>query len=361
MPVEVTETKAGIPQRSTASLKAVILVGGEGTRLRPLTYDTPKSMVPVLNQPFLKHTIAHLRQCGVANIILALNYLPEVIQDHFGDGSDLGVQLVYAVENDPLGTAGAVKNAEPYLNSTFAVLNGDVFTSLDIADMLAFHQRKGAKATIALTWVDNPCAFGVVETDNDKRVRRFVEKPSPDRVTTNWINAGIYILEPEVLEHVPANSHYMFEKGLFPLLLKLNEPVYSYPFSGYWLDMGTPEKYLRLNCDLLSLEAKSALIDDLSREGVSCGKDVTIHPSAKIAGPAVIGSGCRIGPRAHIKGPVVIGPDCYVGEGASIEESILWEGVNIAAGVILKQCVVGNNTRIENNEQVINHVVTPDR
>ena len=359
MPVEVAERRVAIVPGSKAPLKAIILVGGEGTRLHPLTYSVPKPMVPVLNRPFLEHTIAYLKKCGVENIILALSHLPEVIQDYFGDGSNLGVQLAYAVESSPLGTAGAVKNAEQYLNSTFVVLNGDIFTNLDIAAMLALHYRKGAKATIALTWVDNPCIFGVVETDEDGRVQSFVEKPGPDLVTTNWINAGIYILEPEVLEHVPVGSHYMFEKGLFPLLLELGEPVYSYPWSDYWLDMGTPEKYLCLNCDLLLSKTRSALIDSLSRDEVCCGKDTAIHPSAKIAGPAIIDSGCRIDQRVRIKGPVIIGPDCSIGEDASLEESVLWRGVDIGAGAILKQCVIGNNTKIEANDYLINRVVTP--
>ncbi len=315
-------------------------------------------MVPVLNRPFLEHIIAYLRNYRVNDVILALSYLPEVIRNYFGDGSNLGIQLHYTVEDNPLGTAGAVKNAEQYLDSTFVVLNGDVFTELDIADMLAFHRSKGAKATIALTWVDNPCAFGIVETDSDNRVRRFVEKPSPSQVTTNWINAGIYLLEPGVLKHVPTNAYYTFEKGLFPLLLELGEPVYSYPFSGYWLDMGTPEKYLRLNCDLLLLKAKSALINGLSRDGVCCDKGVIIHPSAKIAGPAIIGSKCQIDQKAYIKGPVVIGPDCYIGDSVSLEAAVLWAGVNIGAGVSVKQCIVGTNTKIETSEQVISGVVT---
>ncbi|GAH66135.1 unnamed protein product, partial [marine sediment metagenome] len=264
-------------------------------RLRPLTYDMPKPMVPVLNRPFLEHTIAYLKKFSVENIILALSYLPGSIRDYFGDGGNLGVQLTYSVESSPLGTAGAVKNAEQYLENTLVVLNGDIFTDLDIADMLALHRHKGAKVTIALTWVDNPCAFGVVETDSDGRVQRFIEKPSPDRVTTNWINAGIYILEPEVLEHVPTGSHYMFEKGLFPLLLELGDPVYSYPFTGYWLDMGTPEQYFRLNCDLLLSKAKSALVSGLSSNEVCCDKEAIIHPSAKIVGPVIIASRCRIG------------------------------------------------------------------
>jgi len=359
VPAELAEKRVTIMEKLTASPKAVILVGGEGTRLRPLTYYAPKPMVPVLNKPFLEHTIAYLNKYGIENIVLALSYFPEVIKSYFNDGSNLKVKLTYAIEHSPLGTAGAVKNAERYLDSTFFVLNGDIFTDLNLADMLAFHQRKRAKATIALSWVDNPCAFGVVETDSDGRVRHFIEKPSPDRVTTHWINAGVYILEPEVLRYVPANSHYMFEKGLFPHLLELDEPVYGYPLSGYWLDMGTPQKYLQLNCDLLMSKAKSALISGLGKDEVLREEDVIIHPSAKIVGPVVIGSGCCIGQGANIKGPAVIGQDCYVREDASIEGVVLWKDVKIGTGASLKQCIVGSNTKIENNKRVINQVVTP--
>jgi len=338
--------------------EAVILVGGQGTRLKPLTYYLPKPMLPVLNYPFLEHTITYLKGYGVGNITLALNYLPEAIQGCLGDGSRLGVSLNYAVEASPLGTAGAVKNAERYLDSTFAVLNGDIFTDLNITDMLAFHRRKGAKVTIALTWVDNPSAFGVVETDSDGRVKRFTEKPGPGWIASNWINAGTYIIEPEVLGYVPQNSHYMFERGLFPLLLELNEPVYGYPYSGYWLDMGTAEKYLCLNCDLLLNKVGNHLVPGLGRESISCGKDVTIHPSARITGPAVIGSGSRIGRGAAITGPIVIGADCYLGEDVGIEEAILWDGVSIGAGSRLKQCIVGTGCRIADGEQVVDCVLT---
>jgi mannose-1-phosphate guanylyltransferase len=331
---------------------AVILVGGQGTRLRPLTYQLPKPMIPVLNRPFLEHTLAYLKSYGVGSTILALSYLPEVIQSHLGDSTNLGMPLSYAVEDNPLGTAGAVKNAEPYLKSTFAVLNGDIFSDLSLADMLTFHQHKRAKVTIALTWVDNPCAFGVVETEDDGRVRRFTEKPSPDRLTTHWINAGIYILEPEVLRHVTQGSHYMFERGLFPRLLELEEPVYGYPFSGYWLDMGTPEKYLRLNCDLLSAKVTSHLIPGISQDGIYCGADTTIHPSARITGPAVIGGRCRIDQGVQIKGPVVIGDDCHIGEGASLERAVLWTGVSVEAGSSLKQCLI-NRSEIGGEEQII--------
>jgi mannose-1-phosphate guanylyltransferase len=339
-------------------LKAVILVGGPGTRLQPLTYDTPKSMVPILNRPFMEYTLAYLKQFGIEDITLTLSYLPEVIRDYFGDGSKFGVRLSYCVEKEPMGTAGAVKNAQQYLKSTFIVLNGDIFTDLDIADMLALHQNKRAKATISLSWVDNPSAFGVVETDNDQKVRRFIEKPPPGEETTNWINAGTYILEPEVLEHVPANSHYMFERGLFPRLLELGEPVYGYPFNGYWLDMGNPGKYLSLNCDLLLSKASSPLIQG-SGDGTYQQEGINIHPSARIIAPVAIGGRCTISQGAYIKGPVVIGADGQCDMDTRIENAVLWNNVHIGAGAHVTQCVIASNTSIEPNEQIENCVVTP--
>ncbi len=338
--------------------KAVILIGGQGTRLQPLTYDTPKSMVPILNKPFMEYTLAYLKQFGIEDIILALNYLPEVIRNYFGDGSRFGVRLTYCLEKNPMGTAGAVKNAEQYLNGTFLVLNGDIFTDLDITDMLALHRNKGAKATISLNWVDNPSAFGVVETDSTQRVRQFIEKPPPGEETTNWINAGTYILEPEVLGHVPANSHYMFERGLFPLLLKLGEPVYGYPFSGYWLDMGNPGKYLSLNCDLLLSKTGSPLVD-VPKDRICCDRDVAIHPSANIEAPVIIGNRCQISQGIYIKGPVVIGPDCHIEEGASIENTVLWDNVRIGANARLSHCIIGSHTSIEPDNQVSDCVVIP--
>jgi len=337
--------------------KAVILVGGEGTRLRPLTNGIPKPMLPVLNHPFLEHTIHYLNKYGITEIILALSYLPDVIKEHFGDGRRLGVRLHYALEDSPLGTAGAVKNAEEYLDSTFVVLNGDIFTGLDIADMFAFHRKTKAKATIALTWVDNPSAFGVVEADNNHRIRRFVEKPAPGEATTNWINAGVYILEPEVLQQVPENAHYMFERGLFPRLLELGETMCGYQFRGQWLDMGTPEKYLGLNCDLLLSNDKPAFIGSPGENGLYCAGDVVIHPSVQIKGPVVIASRSRIGPRVRIKGPVVIGSDCTIGDGAVLEMAVLWHGVTIGEGSVLKKCVVGNNTKIQPQERIIERII----
>ncbi len=342
-------------------LKAVILVGGTGTRLQPLTDDKPKSMLPVLNRPFMEYTIAYLKQFGIEDIILTMNYLPDSIQDYFGDGHRFGVRLKYCLEKEPMGTAGAVKNAEAHLDSTFVALNGDVFTDMDLADMLALHHDKMATATISLSWVDNPSAFGVVETDIDRKVKRFIEKPPLAEATTNWINAGIYILEPEVLEHIPSDRHYMFERGLFPHLLEMGKPVYGYPFRSYWLDMGTPEKYFSLNADLLSSKTGSPLIDDYGYNGVFCSPDAAIHPSAVMTAPVMIGDGGRIGQGVAIRGPVVIGRDCRLEDGASVENAVLWDNVYIGAGARLSRCIISSNTRIGDHQDVIDSLVTPSQ
>jgi len=326
---------------ANTSAKAVILVGGEGTRLRPLTHQVPKPMVPVLNHPFLEHTLAYLKKYGIDDVVLAMSYLPQ--------------------EDSPRGTAGAVKNVEGHLDDSFVVLNGDVFSDIDIADMMAFHRDKGAKVTIALTWVDDPCSYGMVETDASRRVERFVEKPGPDMVASHWINAGIYIIEPEVLQHIPADSHYMFEKGLFPCLLEMGEPVYGYPSSGYWLDMGTPRKYLTLNCDLLQGRAWSALVGFPSQDcedGVCCGRDVAIHPLAGVVGPTIIGDGCRIGKDAIVRGPSVIGPSCRIGDAASLERVVLWKDVEVGADAAVSDCILAAGVRVEEKEQLNSRIVT---
>ena len=209
-------------------MKAVILAGGEGTRLRPLTCNVPKPMVPILNRPFLEHMLGHLSGHGVDHAILTMWYLPDVIRSHFGNGEGLGLRLSYTLEETPLGTAGAVKNVEDELDGAFLVLNGDIFTNLDLSAMARFHRESGAMVTIALTQVEDPSAFGVVDMDESGRVSRFVEKPPPGEAPSNWINAGTYLIEREALAHAPGGEHYMFERGLFPKLLEMGAPVYGY-------------------------------------------------------------------------------------------------------------------------------------
>ena len=319
-------------------MQAVILVGGEGTRLRPLTHNITKAMVPILNRPFLEHAIQYLRKHGIEEIILAMGYLPDQIQRYFGDGNQLGVRMTYMVEESPLGTAGAVKNAEAFLNGTFLVLNGDVLTEIDLTAMIRRHQEIVPKASIALTPVDNPTIYGVVETDTENRVKRFIEKPSWDKVTSNMINAGVYILEPEVLKHVPSSSPSMFEHHLFPLLLEMGELILSFPSDGYWIDIGTPEKYLKAHHDLLLKWGNGGL----RTEGKS-----EIHPEAQIEGPVLIAEQCIVSKGAQVKGPTVLGPGCEVAEDAVVEGSVLWRGSKVGAGAVLKNCIVGSHSYIQ--------------
>jgi mannose-1-phosphate guanylyltransferase len=350
-------------QKLKDSLKAIILVGGPGMRLRPLTEDRPKSVVPVLNLPAIEHTFAYLKQYGIKEILLAMNYLPDVIKSYFGDGSRSGIRLTYCLEKEPMGTAGAVKNASSYLDGAFLVLNGDLFTELDLTEMLAFHREKKARATISLTWVDDPSAFGVVETDGNQKVKRFIEKPPLAEATTNWINAGTYILEPEVLNYIPSNTHYMFEKGLFPSLLQADEPVYGYPYRGFWLDMGNPQTYFSLNMDLLTSKVKSPLIPPIEtdKNGVRFGAGVIIHPEAVITPPVLIDDGCLIGEGVHLKGPAVIGRDCRLEKGAVVENSILWDNITIGTQSKLSTCIVTSRSVIKAGQEIADCIVTPGK
>jgi mannose-1-phosphate guanylyltransferase len=323
-------------------VKAVILVGGEGTRLRPLTYSMPKTMVPILNRPFLEHMLKYMKSHHIDDVVLALCYLPDHIKDYFGDGSAHGVKLTYVVESSPLGTAGAVKNVAQHLDDTFFVFNGDVFTDMNLTAMLETHRKKSAKATIALTPADNPTMYGTVETDANGCVKCFVEKPKPEAVTTNMINAGTYILEPELLDYIPANQSYMFETGLFPLLLQRGDLFYSFNSHGYWIDIGTPSKYIQVNSDLLTGEIATHFPGSLYSKNVWVEEGCKIHHRAKINGPAVIGRNCVIEAQAHIKGPSVIGPDCRIGSGSLVEKSIVWHNVVIGKDAKLRQCIVAD-------------------
>ena len=320
-------------------MKAVILVGGLGTRLRPLTINTPKAMVPVVNRPFLEYVIRRLSGHSVAEIVLAQSHLAQPIEDYFGDGGRFGVGLNYILEKTALGTAGAVKNAEEYLDETFLVLNGDIFTDLDITAMTDFHRQKKAKVTIALTPVDDPTSYGLIETDAQGRVSRFLEKPSWDQVTTNMINAGTYILEPEVISHIPPQTNFSFERDLFPFLLERGEPVYAYPSPCYWIDIGTPEKYFRLNKDLLSGKSNQY-------QPVEEGEQGPTTQTPQIIGPVVIGRNCTIGRGVKLTGPVVIGADCTLLDGAVVEESVIWHNVEVGAGAVVKRSIIANNCRL---------------
>jgi mannose-1-phosphate guanylyltransferase len=335
-------------------VKAVVLVGGEGTRLRPLTYLTVKAMVPVLNKPFLQYTIRHLGHHNINEIILAIGYRPDRITEYFSDEKPFGVKLVYSIETDPLGTAGAVKNAQSYIDDRLLVMNGDIFTDLNITDMLQFHDNKGAKVTIALTPVEDPTRFGVVEIDGNQRVTRFIEKPRREDVTSNMINAGLYIIEREVLERIPEGQRCMFEYSIFPSLVNEGGPVYGYTTDAYWMDTGTPKKYLELNGDLL--RGKSTQVDFKAAD-IRIDKQSNVHTKSSLVGPILIDKNCDIGAEVEIKGPVVIGSGCKIHEGAVIENSVLWQNITIGRKAALKDCIVANNSCIDDNVHMLGAVI----
>src|SRR5918996_1006775 len=232
-------------------MKAILLAGGKGTRLRPLTIHTPKPIVPIFNRPFLHYQIDLLKQVPeIDEVILSLNYQPRRIEEIFGDGAEVGIKIRYVVEPAPLGTAGAVKYAGENLTDSVVVFNGDVLTQVDLAAVIALHRERKAKATIVLTPVENPSAYGLVETDADGNIRRFLEKPNPDEITCDTINAGIYVLEPDTFDRIPKEVSYSIERGYFPSLVERGEPFYAYVDPGYWIDIGTPEKYVQVHRDM---------------------------------------------------------------------------------------------------------------
>ncbi|MDD5289516.1 MAG: NDP-sugar synthase, partial [Dehalococcoidales bacterium] len=334
-------------------VKAVILVGGQGTRLRPLTYNTPKPMVPVLNLPFLEHVIRNLKEHDITEIVMAQHYLAESMKSYFGDGSKLGVKLHYVMEDTPRGTAGAVKNAAKYLDGTFVVLNGDIFHNRDFTEMLKFHRRHKAKVTIVLTPVEDPTIYGVVETDQRGKVKRFLEKPKAEEVTTNMINAGTYVLEPEVLQRIPSGTKHSFEREVFPRMLMEGEPVYAYPSDNYWMDTGTPEKYLQLHRDLLSgkCDGYSFVMD------VSIGAGCNIHPSAQLSGRVIIGDNSTIARGVRLSGPAAIGPHCTIQGDAVITDSVIWHSVKIGQRAIIKSSIVADNCTIGDDSYLIDAVL----
>ncbi|MGA2368260.1 MAG: NDP-sugar synthase [Dehalococcoidia bacterium] len=330
-------------------MKAIILVGGEGTRLRPLTYTVVKSMVPVINKPFIEHVIRRLAAHGINEIVLAMGYKPDSIFEYFRKSSTLDIKLTYSLEEKPLGTAGAVKHAGSQLNETFFVLNGDVYTDIDYTDMLTFHRLNKAKATIALTRVEDPTKFGVVETDQNGRVQHFIEKPSRDKVTSHWVNAGIYILEPDVLNYIPEGDFYMFERGVFPDMLAKGESVYAYTSDAYWIDMGTPEKYHQLNCNILGGSCASPLHNG---DKVVIDSSSRVHPTARITAPVIIDGNCVIEERVELKGPVVLGKGCLIKKGTLIENSLLWDNVVVGKNASIINSILASGVKIKDKARL---------
>jgi NDP-sugar pyrophosphorylase family protein len=334
-------------------MKAILLAGGKGSRLRPLTLHTPKPIVPIFDRPFLQYQIDLLRQVPeIDEIVLSLNYQPRRIEEVFGDGADLGLHLRYVVEPTPLGTGGAIKFAAgESRGEPIVVFNGDVFTAVDLPAVLALHRERKAKATIVLTPVDNPTAYGLVETDAAGNVERFVEKPTADQIRCDTINAGIYVLEPDTLDRIPKDEVYSIERGYFPSLVQNGETFVAYIYRGYWIDIGTPEKYRQAHRDIMDGRFPAPPFAGAAGTAI-VSPDAKIEEGAIIEGPCFIDAGSVVKKGARIGPYSVLGRHCHVGENAVVDGAILWPNTwvdseaKIGAALAGRHCHFGRHTDI---------------
>jgi mannose-1-phosphate guanylyltransferase/phosphomannomutase len=331
-------------------MKGVIMAGGFGERMRPLTCSIPKPMVPIVNKPVMEYVVALLKKHDITDIISLLYYQPEIIQGYFRDGSDFGVNMSYAVdEGEGFGTAGSVKNASWFLDEEFIIISGDLMTDFNLTRIIESHRQNQAKVTIALTRVQNPLAFGIVITDEKGKISRFLEKPTWGEVFSDTINTGIYVMDPSVLDYIPPGTEFDFSKDVFPALMKNSEPLYGYIASGYWRDIGNIDAYHGVHRDILNGRVD---VNISGKRQETIGKDIwvdfgaQVDSSSTLEGTVVIGKNCFIGPNAVIANSV-IGDNSSVEEGASITDSILWDKVFIGQQAELKKSIVCNNSIIK--------------
>lgn len=328
-------------------MKAVIIAGGFGTRLRPLTYNLPKPVVPIVNIPMVMHQIALLARHGIKDIVLNLHYLPESIKMILSEERRLGINIEFSIEESPLGTCGAVKNAEQFFDEDpLLVFNGDTLSDIDLTELINLHKSKKAKVTLTLVRVPDPSSFGLVLTDKDGRVKEFIEKPTYQKGGLNTINAGVYVIDRSVWKGVPAGRNYSFERQLFPDLIKAKEPVYAYISESYWIDIGNPEKYKLAHKDILR-ERVNVLVHGKKEGSNWIGNDCMIDSSARLEGPVLVGDSVIIDERAVIQDESVLGDKVRIGRESRIDGSIIWRNTIIGEQVSLHDCIVGSNCIIE--------------
>jgi NDP-sugar pyrophosphorylase family protein len=347
-------------------MKAILLAGGKGTRLRPLTVHTPKPIVPIFNRPFLYYQIDLLRQVPeIDEAILSLNYQPRRIEEIFGEGEGLGIRLRYVVEPMPLGTGGAVRYAGDQLTESVVVFNGDVLTQVDLGAVLRLHRERKAKATIVLTPVENPRAYGLVETDASGNIRRFLEKPGEDEITCNTINAGIYVLEPETFDRIPKDTAWSIERSFFPSLIERGETFVAYVYDGYWIDIGTPAKYLQVHKDIMDgrYSAPPFAADGNGAGGPALSEmepgrrafvaeGARVEADVEMQGPCFVDEGAVVKAGARILPYSVIGRQTHVEEAAVIEDSIIWPNgwigreAHVSGSILGRNCHIGRNTTV---------------
>ena len=341
-------------------MKAVIMAGGEGTRLRPLTSNLPKPMMPLVNRPMMGHIIDLLRSHGFDDIVVTVAFMANTIRNYFGDGSELGVRMVYATEETPLGTAGSVRNAMDELDERFLVISGDVLTDIDLGAIVRFHEEREAVATIGLARVENPLEFGIVITREDGSIERFLEKPSWGQVFSDTINTGVFVLEPTIFDHIAPDRPVDFSGEVFPALLDGGLGVYGAVVDGYWEDVGTLDSYLRAHKDILDGRVRLQMEGFEVRPGVWQGEGAEIHPEAVVEGPAVIGDNCRVEAGARIGEYTVLGTNVRVRADAVVERSVVHDNAYLGEGVRLRGATIGRACDLRTGARADEGVVLGD-
>jgi mannose-1-phosphate guanylyltransferase/phosphomannomutase len=336
------------------------MAGGEGTRLRPLTANQPKPMLPMANKPMAEHIVNLLRRHGFEDIVVTVAFLANNVRTYFGDGSEFGVRMVYATEDTPLGTAGSVLNARAELDEPFLVISGDVLTDIDLTELVAFHQQSGSAVTLALKAMENPLEFGIVITDGEGRIERFLEKPGWGGVFSDTINTGIYVLEPEVFDWIAEGRQVDFSGEVFPAMLEAGRPMYGFVAGGYWEDVGTLDAYIRAHADVLDGKVEVDIAGFPLRPGVWIGEGAEIHPTAEVSGPAVVGANCRIGAESLIRAHSVLGSNVRVGENSLLERTIIHDNSYLAGSVTARGSVVSRSCELRTGCHLEEGVVVGD-
>jgi mannose-1-phosphate guanylyltransferase len=341
-----------------------VLVGGEGTRLRPLTFTTPKPLLPIAGQPFVERQLSWLARYGIDEVVLSLGYLPDAFVEHFPDGRFGEMHLRYAVESEPLDTAGAVRFAagEFGIDETFIVCNGDVLTTLDLEKFVQFHHEHDAQATIHLTQVEDPSRFGLVPTAPDGEVQEFVEKPPPGEAPTNWINAGTYVLEPAVLERIEPNTAVSIERVTFPALLEQRGQVYAMGTEDYWIDIGKPESFIAASADVVAGRLGAPPVDDAHERspGIWIGKEADIADDATLEPPVLIGAGSVIGANARLT-RATIGRRCTIGAKAVIENAVVLDGARLDSDARVQASILGAGSCVQRDAAVLETSIVGER
>ncbi len=328
-------------------MKAIVMAGGLGSRLYPLTVGRPKPMIPLVNKPVLGHILNLLKRHNFSEVIITARYLSHKIQEYFGDGRHWGVKLHYCIEDTPLGTAGGVKNAQPYLDDQpFLVISGDALTDINLSKLAHFHHQKQSMMTMALKRVSNPSHYGVVVTDAGGHVQYYLEKPGPEQIISNTVNTGIYVVNPEILDLLESQTAYDFSYDVFPNLLAQNIPFFGKVMEGYWCDIGTIQSYTQATFDVLAKKVRGLDLGHYMGHNLWVGGNVDISPKARLSGPLYLGNGVKILGGARIQGPAVIGDHTTINRGAHVERAIVNAHCHIGRGAYLKQTIIPERTII---------------